>query len=421
MNIMILGSGAREHALAWKSAQSPLINKVYVVPGNGGTAQEPKIENINLNLKDFQALVTFAKSHDIILTIVGPEQPLCEGVVNYFNEHQLNCFGPTQEAAIIEGSKTFSKEFLERHNIPTAKYGSFVDYQAAKEFLATHNYPLVIKADGLASGKGVFIVNSFAEAVNVLDHIMIDKALGLAGQQIIIEEFLNGIEMSFIVMTDGIHYKPLATSQDYKRLTADSNSPNTGGMGAISPSPHINQNLEQKICEEIITPTIDGLRKEGRLFKGFLYAGLMIVEGQPKVLEYNCRLGDPETQALLVRMESDLIPLVLSIFQGNFQNEKIDWSPDPAACIVLAAPGYPSKPEIGLRINGLSSTSNNQNVKIFHAGTIQENNAILSTGGRVLCISNCAKNLDEVRKNCYDTISNINFSGMQFRSDIGLI
>lgn len=413
MQLLVIGSGGREHALAWKLACSPLVHKVFVAPGNAGTYREPKVENVALDPMDFPALVLFAKNQGIRFTIVGPEAPLVAGIVDYFQAHDLLCFGPTQKAAQLEGSKAFAKAFMHRHGIPTAPAQIFCDSKEALDALAEASFPLVIKADGLAAGKGVVITHTLAQAKQAIHT--------LGTQTIILEAFLEGQELSFIVISDGQHFQPLATSQDHKKRDAGDQGPNTGGMGAYSPVPFATPALQTQIVSEVIAPTLRGMQAEGIPFLGFLYAGLMITPNQQiYVLEYNCRLGDPETQPLLMRLRSDFATLCLSTLQGTLQNETIDWDPRYALGVVLASKGYPNaytQGDVLTHLHDMPSPS--QYVKLFHAGTQMQDGNIVTTGGRVLCATALRGTLGEAQTAAYTLAQKAAWPNAFYRTDIG--
>ena len=419
MNILIVGSGGREHALAWKAAQSPLAERVYVAPGNGGTATEPRCENVSIAADNISALVQFAREHDVGLTIVGPEAPLVAGIVDAFDAAGLPCFGPSQSAARLEGSKAFTKDFLARHGIPTAAYRSFTDRSEAMSYLHQVGAPIVIKADGLAAGKGVILADDLATAEAAIDDMLGGGRFGEAGQRVVIEEFLRGEEASFIVMVDGEHILPLATSQDHKARDDGDRGPNTGGMGAYSPAPVVTPALHQRIMREIIEPTVAGLRDEGVPYRGFLYAGLMIgADGAPRVLEYNCRLGDPEAQPILMRLQSDVVALCHAGIEGRLREAGCDWNPRPALGVVLAAEGYPGSYAKGRPIGGIDRVDGDR-CKVFHAGTERADGGVVSTGGRVLCVTAIGEDLSNARQQAYAGIEKITLEGAHFRRDIG--
>jgi phosphoribosylamine--glycine ligase len=413
MNILIIGSGGREHALAWKVAQSNLVKTVWVAPGNAGTAKEPNISNAAIEATDIEALVNFAKQNEIGLTIVGPEAPLALGIVDIFRAHNLRCFGPTKAAAQLESSKAFSKDFMIRHHIPTAHYTSFETLESANEYINQQSFPIVIKEDGLAAGKGVVIVHSATEATQTLQKMFKQK------NRVVIEEFLTGEEASFIVISDGKHVLPLATSQDHKALYEGDKGPNTGGMGAYSPAPLVNPELHEKIMQTVIMPTIEGMTAEGSPYQGFLYAGLMISKtGEIKVLEYNCRLGDPETEVILPRMQSDLVPLCQAVLDQSLSTCHIQWDPRTALGVVLAMQGYPDSYPKGATILGLDQSLPNEQ-KIFHAGTQLDGEQIATSGGRVLCVVGMGNSIKEAQKCAYEAVDTISWDGIYFRKDIG--
>lgn len=420
MNVLIIGNGGREHAIAWKVAQSDQVTKVFVAPGNAGTALEPKVENIAIAALDIPALIDFAKNNAIALTIVGPEAPLAAGIVDQFSVAGLACFGPSQKAAQLEASKAFSKAFMQRHHIPTARFASFTDFTAAKEYLQKHSLPVVIKADGLAAGKGVIIAHTHAEALQAIDDMLLQQTYAQAGHCVVIEEFIVGEEVSFIVMVDGTHAIALATSQDHKTRDEGDKGPNTGGMGAYSPAPLVTAELHQHIMDTVIKPTVQGMAAEGVPYTGFLYAGLMITpQGEAKVLEYNCRLGDPETQVLLLRLQTDLVKLCQLALQQQLAQTEIQWDPRFALGVVLAAAGYPEKYRQGDIMEGLEQAAMLNNVKVFHAGTTQKNNAIVTIGGRVLCVAALGEELETAQQCAYAAIDKIHWQGMFYRRDIG--
>ncbi len=419
MNILVIGSGGREHALAWKAAQSPLADKIYVAPGNAGTAREAKIENVSIGAEAIDALVKFAREHDIGLTIVGPEVPLVLGLVDAFTAAGLPCFGPTRGAAQLEGSKVFTKNFLGRHRIPTADYRSFSELEPALDYLRQQGAPIVIKADGLAAGKGVIVAASLAEAEQTVRDMLSGNAFGAAGRQVVIEEYLTGEEASFIVMVDGAHVLPMATSQDHKRIGDGDTGPNTGGMGAYSPAPVVTDQIHQRIMQEVILPTVQGMADEGLPYTGFLYAGLMIMsDGTPKIIEYNCRFGDPETQPIMLRMRSDLVAHCLAALQGRLDQETTFWDPKVALGVVLAAGGYPGTYAKDLVISGLPE-SELPDAKVFHAGTAEKNGQIVTAGGRVLCATAMGKTAAEAQQRAYALAHSINWDRVYYRTDIG--
>ncbi|HLQ26729.1 MAG TPA: phosphoribosylamine--glycine ligase [Acidiferrobacterales bacterium] len=419
MKVLIIGGGGREHALAWKAAQSPKVQKVYVAPGNAGSAHEPKTENIPLAAEDIQGLLGFAKTNKIDLTIVGPETPLVLGAVDYFQAAGLRCFGPTQAAAQLEGSKSFAKDFLARHRIPTAAYATFTDADTAMAYIRQHQAPWVIKADGLAAGKGVIIAQAEAEAIQTVKNILEQNAFGAAGRRIIIEQLLVGEEASFIVMVDGKNVLPLATSQDHKRRDDGERGPNTGGMGAYSPAAVVTPALHAHIMHEVIEPTVHGIAQEGRPYTGFLYAGLMITaDGAPRVLEYNCRFGDPESQPIMMRLQTDLIELIEAALAGKLDRIEARWDPRPALGVVMAAQGYPGSYHKGDIIHGLPADSEADR-KVFHAGTLEKNGAIVTHGGRVLCVTALGKSVRAAQARAYGLVNQISWKGAFYRRDIG--
>jgi len=423
VKLLIIGGGGREHALAWKAAQSPRVDQVFVAPGNGGTAREPKIENVAISAEDIPALLDFARAQAIDLSIVGPEAPLVAGVVDAFAEAGLRCFGPSRAAAQLEGSKAFTKDFLARHRIPTAAYSSFSELEPALAYLREVGAPIVIKADGLAAGKGVILAEDLATAEAALRDMLGAGRFGAAGARVVIEEFLRGEEASFIALVDGAHILPLATSQDHKARDAGDRGPNTGGMGAYSPAPVVTPEVEARILREVMEPTVAALAAEGTPYVGFLYAGLMIdAEGAPRVLEFNCRLGDPETQPLLMRLRSDLVDLceAASIASnGRLDAIEADWDPRPALGVVMAAAGYPDAYERGHRIGGLEDAEDAE-TKVFHAGTrLDEAGQVLTNGGRVLCVTALGDSVAEAQKRAYAALDRIHWEGAFCRRDIG--
>lgn len=417
MNVLIVGSGGREHALAWKAAQSPSVSTVYVAPGNAGTATEQNLENVDIDVLDFAKLASFAKDNDCGLTIVGPEAPLVEGIVDYFQDQGLRIFGPSSGAAQLEGSKAFTKDFLDRHNIPTAEYKNFTEVEPAINYLQEKGAPIVVKADGLAAGKGVIVAETLAQAEEAVKDMLSGNAFGEAGCRVVIEEFLEGEEASFIVMVDGKNVVPMATSQDHKRVGDGDTGPNTGGMGAYSPAPVVNPEIHQRIMDEVITPTVEGMSGEGNDYTGFLYAGLMITaDGQPKVIEYNCRFGDPETQPIMMRMESDLVELCELAIDQQLAGVDTRWNQQPAVGVVLAAGGYPGSYPKGDTIHGLDKLATG---KIFHAGTkLNDSQEVVTNGGRVLCATAVGATVAEAQRNAYELAKSINWEGMFYRTDI---
>lgn len=419
MNILIIGGGGREHALAWKAAQSPLADTLYLAPGNAGTALEPGMVNVPIDVEDIEALVSFAKAQQIGLTIVGPEAPLVLGVVDAFKAAGLNCFGPSQGAAQLEGSKAFTKDFLNRHNIPTAAYGNFTEVDEALAYLHQVGVPIVIKADGLAAGKGVIIATEMSQAEATVRDMLSGNSFGEAGHRVVIEEFLTGEEASFIVMVDGEHILPMASSQDHKARDNGDKGPNTGGMGAYSPAPVVTPEMHDRIMAEVIIPTVKGMAAEGLPYTGFLYAGVMInAEGVPKVLEYNCRFGDPETQPIMLRMKSDLIAHCLAALEGRLDQEQTEWDPRASLGVVLAAGGYPEAYDKGDTINGLPDRET-AGEKVFHAGTATQSGDVVTAGGRVLCATALGNSVEEAQQRAYALAKQISWKGVFFRTDIG--
>lgn len=420
MNVLIVGSGGREHALAWKMAQSPQVSKVYVAPGNGGTAKEKKVENILIKATEISRLIQFAKENQIALTLVGPEDPLVLGIVDAFTEEGLACFGPTKAGAQLEGSKQFAKDFMSRHTISTAEYRVFTDAKQAKTYLSECDYPVVIKADGLAAGKGVVVAENELHAHNVIDHFMTNHLLGHAGDRVIIERYLKGQEVSFIVMVDGEHVVAFPTSQDHKARDDGDLGPNTGGMGAYSPAPLVTPEMHEHIMQTIINPTIKGLAAEGIPYRGFLYAGLMLVEDEGAyLLEYNCRLGDPEAQVLLFRLKSDFYTLCQAAIQGQLGNTSVEWISQPTLGVVLASSGYPEKYPTGEVISGIPEEELIDG-KVFHAGTVvDENQQVITSGGRVLCAVAMGENLAEAQTLAYTLADKIEWPSRYCRRDIG--
>ena len=419
MNVLIVGGGGREHAIAWKVAQSPLVRKVFVAPGNAGTDLEPGIENVPIEADDVVALRYFALEHGVALTIVGPEAPLVDGIVDEFRAAGLRCFGPSRAAAQLEGSKTFCKDFLSRHGIPTATYATFNEVAPAADYIAKMGVPIVVKADGLAAGKGVVIAQTQAEALAAVKDMLIGNAFGEAGARVVIEEFLEGEEASFIVMADGIHALALATSQDHKARDEGDTGPNTGGMGAYSPAPVVTAEIHAQVMREVIMPTLNGMAKDGIPYTGFLYAGLMIgKDNVPKVLEYNCRFGDPETQPIIMRLNSDLVGLCLAAIDGTLDQTQAEWNPQPALGVVMAADGYPGQYRKGDAISGLPENET-ANGKVFHAGTRYHDGQIVTSGGRVLCACALGGTVAEAQRKAYEIADKIHWDGVYYRRDIG--
>ncbi len=419
MNILIIGSGGREHALAWRVAQSPQAERVFVAPGNAGTAQEPGIENVPVDVLDFAALAAFVQSQAIGLTIVGPEVPLVNGIVDFFRSLGLRCFGPSRAAAQLEGSKTFAKDFLQRHHIPTASYASFTGSVPAVEYIRAHGAPIVVKADGLAAGKGVILAQTEVEAIAAVEDMLAGNAFGEAGHRVVIEEFLRGEEASFIAMVDGVHCLPLATSQDHKARDNGDAGPNTGGMGAYSPALVVTPEIHARVMEEVMLPTVRGMAAEGHPFTGFLYAGLMIApDGTPKVLEFNVRFGDPETQPIMCRLRSDLVELCNAAIDGRLDQVAVDWDTRAALGVVMAAGGYPDSYRKGDIIQGLPSCDEAP-CKVFHAGTHSEGGAVVTSGGRVLCVCALGETIAAAQQQAYACVSRIDWPDVYYRTDIG--
>jgi phosphoribosylamine--glycine ligase len=416
MKLLVIGSGGREHALAWRLAKTSGLQKVFVAPGNAGTARTSEVENINIS--DPEALADFAEKEGIFLTVVGPEAPLAAGVVNIFRARGLKIFGPTREAAQLESSKDFAKRFMARHNIPTAAFETFSDITAAHAYVEKRGAPIVIKADGLAAGKGVVVAMTLDEAHHAIDDMLAGNKLGEAGSRVVIEEFLEGEEASFIVMVDGKNVLPLASSQDHKRIGDGDTGPNTGGMGAYSPAPVVTPAIHAKTMREIILPTVRGMAADGMPYTGFLYAGLMIgKDGSVKTVEFNCRMGDPETQPIMMRLKSNLLTLLEHAVAGKLDQIEAEWDRRVALGVVLAAANYPESPRKGDVISGLPNES--ENVQVFHAGTELRDGKIVTAGGRVLCVTALGDNVKQAQKNAYDALVGIHFDGMQFRRDIG--
>lgn len=418
MNILVVGNGGREHALAWKIAQSPDVSHVWIAPGNAGTALEPKCSNVPIRSDDIEGLIAFAKEHAMALTVVGPEAPLALGIVDRFGAQGLRCFGPSAKAAQLESSKAFSKDFMQRHHIPTAKSLTVTSVDAGLGFVQTLGLPVVIKADGLAAGKGVVIATSIDQAKATLHDMLLGNAFGQAGHRVVIEEFLVGEEASFIVIASGEDVLPLATSQDHKRRDNNDEGPNTGGMGAYSPAPVVSPELHNTIMEDIIRPTVEGLRAEGMPFCGFLYAGIMVTNDGPRVLEFNVRFGDPETQPILMRLQSDLVPILMAATDGTLSKQSIRWDPNTALGVVMAARGYPGAYEKGHAIHGLDAPM--KGAKVFHAGTaLSDTGEVVSAGGRVLCLVALGQTAKAAQHNAYQALEKVQFEGGFYRTDIG--
>ena len=419
MKVLIIGSGGREHALAWKLAQSPKVAEIWCAPGNAGTATEAKTRNVAIAVTDFAALIDFARKEQIALTVVGPEVPLVAGVVDSFEAAGLRCFGPRAAGAQLEGSKAFTKEFLSRHGIPTAAYQTFTDFAAARDYARTRTPPIVIKADGLAAGKGVIIAATLADAEQTLDRVLRQGQFGQAGATVVIEDFLTGEEASFIAVVDGTRVVPLASSQDHKTRDDGDRGPNTGGMGAYSPAPVVTDAVHERVMREVMLPTVRGLAADGIYYRGFLYAGLMIDDaGQPRVIEFNCRLGDPETQPILFRLRSDLVDVCLQCFDDTLGDEPLEWDSRATVGVVMASGGYPDSYDKGKPIKGLDR-STGENAKVFHAGTRLDGDTIVTDGGRVLCVVGAGTSVRAARDAAYGAARNISWDGAFYRSDIG--
>jgi phosphoribosylamine--glycine ligase len=417
MKVLVVGGGGREHALAWKVSQSPKVNKLYAAPGNAGIAQ--LAECVPIKGEDIAGLLSFAKRSGIDLTIVGPEGPLSLGIVDEFTRAGLRIFGPSGKASIIEGSKQFSKDLMKKYRIPTAEYGVFTDQAAAEAYVRKQGAPIVVKADGLAAGKGVVVAESVEEALQAIDLIMGRKAFGDAGNRVVIEECLRGEEASFMAFSDGKTVVPMASSQDHKRVFDADRGPNTGGMGAYSPAPIVTKKLERWVMETIMIPTVRAMEKEGRLFKGVLYAGLMIRDKEAKVLEFNARFGDPETQPIMARLETDLIEIIEAILEDRLAKIDISWKPDSAVCVVMASGGYPGNYEKGREITGLEQAAKHKNVIVFHSGTAGKNGKIVTDGGRVLGVTGTGPTVAAAIDNTYAAVRDISFEGAHYRRDIG--
>ena len=418
MKVLVIGNGGREHALAWKLSQSSQQPQVFVAPGNPGTALEPGISNVAIKVEDIDGLVAFAKDNAIDLTVVGPEVPLVLGVVDAFEAAGLRCFGPNQAAAELEASKSFTKDFLARHQIPTAAYKVFTEVEPAKAYIKEQGAPIVVKADGLAAGKGVIVAETEQQAIEAVEDMLSGNKFGDAGHRVVIEEFMTGEEASFIVMVDGEHILPLATSQDHKARDDGDKGPNTGGMGAYSPAPVVTDDVYQRIMDEVIVPTVKGMAADGRPYVGFLYAGLMIDEdGAPKVVEYNCRFGDPETQPILMRLRSDLVELCQAALDGRLDKVSVDWDPRAAVGVVMAAGGYPDAYRKGDKISGLTQAES-LGSKVFHAGTASEGEDVVTAGGRVLCVTALGDSVADAKAKAYVSLSEISWDDAYYRTDI---
>lgn len=418
MNVLIIGGGGREHALAWKAAQSAKVNTVFVAPGNAGTAREDKMENVAIDVMDFAALADFAEQNQVGLTIVGPEAPLVGGVVDFFEARNLPCFGPSKGAAQLEGSKAFTKDFLARHNIPTADYQNFTEVEPALAYLREKGAPIVVKADGLAAGKGVIVAETLEQAEEAVRDMLSGNAFGDAGCRVVIEEFLEGEEASFIVLVDGENVLPMATSQDHKRVGDGDTGPNTGGMGAYSPAPVVTPEIHDRIMDQVIMPTVQGMASEGHRYVGFLYAGLMITDqGEPKVIEFNCRFGDPETQPIMLRLQSDLVELIQQALAGKLDTTTAQWDERQAVGVVLAAGGYPGSYEKG-KVISLPDEAGDTSAKIFHAGTALQDEQVVTSGGRVLCATALGHSVTEAQQKVYQLTAKIAWDGVFYRKDI---
>ena len=419
MKILIVGSGGREHALAWKVKQSSKVSSVFVAPGNAGTALEAGIDNVEIQVDDIAGLLNFAQAREIDLTIVGPEVPLVKGIVDQFSAAGLACFGPTAAAAQLEGSKSFCKDFMARHGIPTAAYQTFTDAAEAVAYIRQQGAPIVVKADGLAAGKGVIVAQTEQEAIDAVEDMLSGNSFGEAGHRVVVEEFLSGEEASFIVIADGLHALPMATSQDHKARDNGDSGPNTGGMGAYSPAPVVTAEIHQRVMDEVINPTLKGMSDDGLPYTGFLYAGLMIGKnGSIKVLEYNCRFGDPETQPIMMRLQSDLVDLVQAALKQTLDQVTTEWDPRPALGVVLAAGGYPDDYAKGNVISGLP-TEDSQERKVFHAGTKQSNGNVVTAGGRVLCACALGNDIADAQQKAYQLCDQISWQDIYYRTDIG--
>lgn len=420
MNVLVIGSGGREHSLAWKAAQSPSVDRVFVAPGNAGTAREPALSNVAIDTMDFAALADFAEANDVGLTLVGPEAPLVAGVVDYFRSRNLPCFGPSKAAAQLEGSKSFTKDFLKRHKIPTASYQTFTEVEAAKAYIRAEGAPIVIKADGLAAGKGVVVASTEAEAEAAVEAMLAGNKFGDAGHRVVIEGFLAGEEASFIVMVDGTNILPMATSQDHKARDDGDKGPNTGGMGAYSPAPVVSEAIWERAMEQIIRPTVAGMAADGNTYTGFLYAGLMISPtGSIDVVEFNCRFGDPEAQPVMMRLQSDLVEHCLAAVNGTLDEQTAEWDARPAVGVVLAAGGYPESYASGEVISGLDEANEDSSAKVFHAGTKLDSDQVVTSGGRVLCAVALGESVAQAQRRAYSLAEGITWKDVYSRSDIG--
>ncbi len=416
MQLLVVGGGGREHALAWKISRSPLVTRLYAAPGNPGIAEIA--ECIDIDATDIIRLSNFAREKQIDLTVVGPEQPLVEGLVDDLSSHGLQAFGPTGKAALLEGSKIYTKELMHKHNIPTARHRTFASFEAALAYVEDQPFPLVVKADGLAAGKGVFVCQTLVEATRAIETMMRDRSFGDAGDRVLVEECLTGQEASILAFTDGRTIAPLETSQDHKALGEGDTGPNTGGMGAYSPAPIVTPELFGQIERDVLIPTVHGMNVDERPYSGLLYAGLMLTENGPRVLEYNCRFGDPEAQPILMRLKSDLVPLLLATAQGRLDSVEIEWDPRPAVCVVMASGGYPGTYDKGYQISGLEDIESSDDLQVFHAGTARKNGKLVTNGGRVLGVTALGDTIEQARDRAYEAVEQIQFEKRYFRRDI---
>lgn len=419
MKVLVIGAGGREHSLCWKIAKSPLVAKIFAAPGNGGTHLEDKTVNVPIEATDLKKLLDFALTEKIDLTVVGPEDPLAAGIVDLFEENGLRVFGPCKQAAQLEASKAFAKDIMIKAGIPTAAYGEFTDYESAKTYVEKQGAPIVVKADGLAAGKGVTVAQTTAEAIDALKEIFLDNVFGSAGSKVVIEAFLAGEEASYLAFTDGKTVLPMVTSQDHKAVYDNDKGPNTGGMGAYSPAPVVSPELFDRVTKEIAYPLIKTMAKDGIVFKGIIYAGLMIENNEPKVLEFNARFGDPETQPVLSRLESDIVPIFLACTDQTLDKIEIEWSDNPTVCVVMASGGYPKSYVKGHEIKGIAEADKVKGVKVFHAGTADKDGKTVNTGGRVLGVTAIGDTLDETIKTAYEAVAKITWTDVHYRKDIG--
>jgi len=415
--VLVVGGGGREHALVWKISQSPRVSKIYCAPGNAGISEQAEL--VSIKADDLQGLLDFAIKEKMDLTVVGPEDPLVRGIVDLFESRGLRIFGPSRKAAEIEGSKAFAKEMMKKYQIPTASYEIFDDPEKAIAYIHQKGVPVVVKADGLAAGKGVTVCRSIEEAIRSILRIMVHRVFGEAGRRVVIEEYLEGEEASYIVFTDGETILPLASSQDHKAVFDGDQGPNTGGMGAYSPAPVVTEEVHKRIIDEILRPLIYGMREDGRPYRGVIYAGLMIEQGQPKVLEFNARFGDPETQPVLMRMKGDIVPILEACIDGQLSRFEMEWDPRPAVCVVMASKGYPGDYEKGKRIEGLEEVSRMKDIFVFHAGTARKNGEIVTNGGRVLGVTGLGESISEAIERTYQAVRRIHWEGVHYRTDIG--